>query len=186
MKGRPIHVALYFLLLVRGIVWVLFLAYLCTFIYSLINTEAFSNIVVEDAFQADFKLGNFRSCSECSDKHVITISEIGTNMKLWLLVRGLIFFILVLLSIQALIRVTKSILKKSTFYDQNIDAFMYLYKLGLAIAIFSSFNFFIQGEADIVEFSIPFGVIGYSLGCRLLAEIFKEGKKLAEENNSII
>ena len=186
LNTKPLNLAILFIKVIRVIMYISITAFIGMLIYSLIDSESFSNLVVQNAFRARFTIGDFRFCSNCTDPNLLTLPQIATSMKLWLLLRGSVLMTLMVMSLQVLLRILRSIQQHATFYDQNIKGFLMLFRLGMVMAIISSFNFFIQGTSNDIEFSIPFGVLGYSLGCRLLAEIFKEGKMLAEDSHSII
>jgi len=186
LKTRPLKLSIYFIQVIKLLISIFMVAFTVTLIYSLMNTDAFSGLTIEDGFSPGLDIGNFRICSACDSDQYLAVSALSPAMKFWLLVRGIILFSLVLKSLQIVLRIVRSIQSRSSFYEKNITGFLILSKLGLVIAFFSSFNFFIQGDVSDVQFAIPLGPIGYVLACKLLAEIFREGKMLSEDSNSII
>ncbi|MEO0552686.1 MAG: hypothetical protein AAF149_05790 [Bacteroidota bacterium] len=186
MNTKILQLAIPFFRVIQVIMLVFMTGFIGVLIYSVIDTEAFSNVHLQNTFRARFSVGDFKICPDCESPGSYTLSQLSTYMKLWLLLRGTALMLLALISLQVILRITKSIRDKATFYNRNIKGFLQLFRLGIAIAALSSFNFFIQGAESNFEFSIPFGALAYTLGCRLLAEIFIEGKMLAEDSNSIV
>ncbi len=154
--------------------------------YSLIYAEAFPKLVINQLFEAGYGLGEVKWCPDCGGEHRLRFSDLGSPMKLWILLRGMIFFSLALLIILELKKVLVSIRDTAVFYRANYRSFSNIGSYGFLISLFSAFNFFVQGEDFQLNFSIPFLELGFSLGSWVLADIFWEGKLLQEDNQSII
>ncbi|MEM7297475.1 MAG: DUF2975 domain-containing protein [Bacteroidota bacterium] len=107
-------------------------------------------------------------------------------MKLWILVRGVLLFGVTVLIFLQIIQVLKSLKEKLTFYETNISGLNRLALYGIFISFLSSVNFLVSESQFNVYTSIPFGPLAFTFGCKVLAEIFEEGKRLREDNNSIV
>ncbi len=183
--SRNLSIALNFTKIVLGFVCCIFLLFILLIISSLIGHEWSDLYVNSEAFQAKFGIGNFRWCNECIGSDLL-LNELEPQMKLWLLTRGGSFFLLVGLSLLQIIKLLRSIKNKNTFYKGNIEAFQRLALYGFIISILSAFNFYSYEEHFIFYSSIPFGPLAFTLACKVLSDIFKEGKNLSEDNQSII
>ena len=161
-------------------------AFVLLILYSLLNPDAFQTVLLTDAFRAEFGIGHLKICSDCSGAGQWYLSELSAGMKIWLLIRGAVFFVLTYLILRMILRIIQSIRSISTFYEENIRTFKTLSRYGLLIALISMFNFFIQGDIADVNFSIPFTPLAFALGCWVLADVFEEGRILTEDRNSII
>lgn len=154
--------------------------------YSLIYAEAFPNLAIHQLFEAGYGLGEVKWCSDCKGEYPLRFSDLDRPMKLWLLLRGMIFFSLATLITLELKKVLVSIRDTAAFYRANYRSFSNIGNYGFLISFFSAFNFFVQGEYSQFNLSIPFLELGFSLGSWVLADIFWEGKLLQEDNQSII
>lgn len=129
-------------------------------------------------------------CKSCKDP-LDQLSSMATAMKWWVLLRGSLFFVLKLSIVWRAIRLLQSVINKRTFYDENIRAFLQMARYGLLIALFSAFNFrydddFDNGPLFTWNLDVPFGAIIFTLACKVLADIFSQGRSIAEENKSFI
>ncbi|MDW3193266.1 MAG: DUF2975 domain-containing protein [Cytophagales bacterium] len=128
--------------------------------------------------------------ADCNDS-VNQLSVIPTATKWWILIRASIFFVLTLLIMRRAAILLKTVIDGKTFYRENIEAFSQMAKYGLLIAALSAFNFYYKGdveEASLFSWSldVPFVPLMFALGCKVLAEIFKQGQLLSEENQSFV
>ncbi|MCB9231010.1 MAG: DUF2975 domain-containing protein [Bacteroidia bacterium] len=187
MNNRILNFALILLKVVMGLVVLVLLGGTGVAIHLLFSPESYSQVVAENAFQTGFGLGNFKFCPECAhDGSRIFLGELSQGMILWLFVRLLVFGGLVLAILVRIGKIFNSVKSARTFYDENIRHFRILGRLSLAIFLFSSFNFVSwRGETGF-HFTLAFGPLFFGVGCMVLAEVFREGKLLLEDNASII
>ena len=155
-------------------------------VYSMIDASAFPSILTFDFFRPGFGLGRLQWCTGCKGTGGVYLQEISSIMKVWLLIRASLFFFLALRVVKALTKTVESVKSNATFYAGNIQNFRLMSRYALALAALSSFNFFIQGEDTQFDFTLPFGVVAFALGCMLLAQVFEEGRLLTEDKNSIV
>ncbi len=183
---KSLRWALWVYKVINILVLVLFGLFFLMLVYSFIQPNFFQMLIVNDAFEAGFGIGNFRFCTSCTNPDNLYLSDLGIAMKLWLMLRGLIFFVLIFLVLKTVKKILRSIESLSTFYKGNIESFRVLAKYGFWISLLSAFNFFVQGETSVINFTIPFGSIAFALTCLVLSDVFKEGQLLLEDNKSIV
>ena len=153
---------------------------------SIFNEEAFSSIIVQNAFLPKYGIGNFNYCPTCTEDSSLRLNEIGINMKIWMLLRGSLLLGLTFMIVSRMKEICTFATSISTFYKGSIQNFNRIAIYGFMIAVLSSFNFFsFNGESDIWV-SFPFLPVAFSLFNLMLAEVFKEGLLLTEDTNSII
>jgi len=83
-------------------------------------------------------------------------------------------------------RVLKSVRKLKTFHQTNVEAFRKIGYYCLLITGLSTFNYWAFNDYTKSSFSISINILLLSLIAFILAEIFKEGNNLMEENKLTI
>jgi len=160
--------------------------FICGIGYTLVQADAFPQLVINDLFDAGYGLGGIKWCASCTGERFMHFSDVQLTMKLWLLLRATLFFALAFLIVLALKKVLLSIRDTATFYRANYRSFSAIGNYGFMISFLSAFNFYVQGDQSHFNLSIPFLELGFSLGSWVLADIFWEGKLLLDDNQSII
>lgn len=94
--------------------------------------------------------------------------------------------ILLYLSINQFRRVLKSVRKLETFHQTNVRAFKKIGSYCLIISGLSIFNYWEFNDYAKSSISISFNILFIALIAFILAEIFKEGNNLMEENQLTI
>jgi hypothetical protein len=84
------------------------------------------------------------------------------------------------------LKVIRSIRSLDTFKKQNIASFRRMAMIFLILFVANMFSFYENGEQLAFRFSLPLNYLLAVIGCYILAEIFKEGNKLMEENQLTI
>ncbi|WP_304238200.1 DUF2975 domain-containing protein [Jiulongibacter sediminis] len=136
---------------------------------------------------------NIFKCEDCLDTGMtVHLNSLSTGMLLWIfLMMSLRIGLLYLISLET-IQVLKNVRNLNTFYEGNIGSFRKMAVLGLIMAVLGSFSFLSYFNADQnqvferLNFSPSLGAIGFSLACFVLTEVFKEGKVLQEDKESIL
>lgn len=154
--------------------------------FTLVQADAFPQLVINELFEAGYGLGGIKRCVSCTGEYYLHFSDIQLSMKLWLLLRATLFFTLAFLIVLEMKKVLLSIRDSATFYRANYRSFSAIGNYGFLISFLSAFNFYVQGDQSHFNLSIPFLELGFSLGSWVLADIFWEGKLLQEDNQSII
>ncbi|MFN4761854.1 DUF2975 domain-containing protein [Gillisia sp. Q332] len=90
--------------------------------------------------------------------------------------------IFLFLSINQFRRVLKSVRKLETFHQTNVQAFKKIGNYCLLMGGLSVFSYWDFGNHAISSFTISFNILFVALIAFILAEIFKEGNNLMEEN----
>ena len=90
--------------------------------------------------------------------------------------------IFLVLSINQFRRVLESVRKLETFHQTNVQAFKKIGNYCLLMGGLSVFSYLEFGNYAVSSFTIPFNVLFMALIAFILAEIFKEGNHLMEEN----
>lgn len=113
-----------------------------------------------------------------------------TGIALFIILKKLISCIAYYLIVREIVRIIQSIRSLSTFKEQNTIGFRKAGTYFLVLFLISIYSIYeIPGEGfprTIVEFSIDLEYIIPAIICLILAEVFKEGNKLREENQLTI
>lgn len=167
----------------------MFLFFLAVMVLGIVNSSWAEYFLIKNAGQTGSGV-LIAICKSCNDP-LDQLSSMAMEMKWWILVRGGLFFVLKLSIIWRAIQLLHSLVNKRTFYEENIKAFLQMARYGLVIALFSAFNFRYDdsfgGEPLFTwNLDIPFGAIIFTLACKVLADIFSQGRSIAEENKSFV
>ena len=159
----------------------MFTVFLFFVIASLFSSQLIDGIGLTEGYKttgiAKFKLNS---------NDTVPINDLSLGTKIWLLLRTLVFTTLILAIVLRIKKVISSITSLRTFYEGNIKHFQILAKLGLVYAFFTSFNLTLDSENLGLFFSFPVWPLAFTLTCLVLANVFKEGKSLLDDKNSII
>lgn len=172
--------------LVHSLNLISFIALLCVVVYSIVDPTAFENVVVTDLFKSGFGIGDFKICTSCVKTTDRVLSDLGPTIKIWVLIRGAIFSLLLFLVVNRVINILRSVSSREAFYRGNVVNFKRMALYGFMASALSAFNFMQIGGTSFWHFSLPLAPISFALGCLVLAEIFKEGQALAEDKQSIV
>ncbi len=184
-------IALRFLQFCFGVVILLLIAFYWVMLAGLMDWPLENKITLNGAGRPGAWLGmTYCMDDSCSDSFDV-LSFFADEMIIWLVVRQSVLFALNILILWKAMALLKSIRYSKTFYEENITAFMQMAKYGLIIALISAINFryddqFHSGDSFSWVFDIPFSALLFTLACKVLAEIFKQGKLLSEENQSFV
>jgi hypothetical protein len=185
MNKKPLQWAYGFCRILQGIVSILFILFLIFLIYGLLSSDSSGSILLKDTFKAGMGVGNFVLCDNCNEEGFY-LHELSNSMILWLMIRGSIIFIIYLAIIGRILNILQSIKTKQTFYIENIKNFRLLTRYGVIMVLIGFFNFINHEGQNSFQLTIPFGPIMFTMACWVLAEIFREGKELSEDNKSIV
>lgn len=93
---------------------------------------------------------------------------------------------LIFLTVKEFLNIIKSVKSIETFHQRNILSFQKMYKYQFVIFILSSVTIINAQEANFYSYSLQFTPIILSLAALIMAEIFKQGNQLLEENQLTI
>lgn len=155
-------------------------------VYWTVAPDQLSGINVSAGPDTGFGLNSIDIMGADSSTGTVNLGELNGFMVFWIFLRSTFFLGITILIVRKIMSVLKSIDKVQTFYGSNIQHFQDLSKLGFIAFIASGINFsYIEGSIQI-SLGLVAGPLLFSLACLVLAEVFREGKKLLEENNMIV
>ncbi|PWJ57089.1 Protein of unknown function (DUF2975) [Dyadobacter jejuensis] len=93
---------------------------------------------------------------------------------------------LIFLTVKEFLKVIESVKLIETFHQRNILSFQKMCKYLFVIFILSSITIVNAQEANLYSYSLRFTPIILSLAALIMAEIFKQGNQLLEENQLTI
>ena len=119
-----------------------------------------------------------------------TSDEQSTRPEGWLMIFAMLKMALTILCsiliLSEILKVINSIRSLETFKNKNIIAFRRMGNIFLLLFFVQMFSLIPNGDQLSFRFSVPLFYLLAVMGCYILAEIFKEGNKLMEENQLTI
>lgn len=94
--------------------------------------------------------------------------------------------ILSMLMVQEVRKILKSVQDLETFNSRNVKAFRTLGYLCLAMAALNSVLLLSTNQDAVKNFSVDFNFLYFMLAAFIMAEIFKEGQNLSEQDQLTI
>lgn len=184
-------VALRFLQFCFGLVILFLVVFYFVMLAGLLDWPLQEKITLNGAGRPGTWLGMTYCLDETCGDSFNVLSFFADEMIIWLIVRHSVLFALNIMILWNAMALLKSIRYSKTFYEENIKAFMHMAKYGLLIALISMVNFryddqYAGGSSFEWVMDIPFSVLLFTLACKVLAEIFKQGKLLSDENQSFV
>lgn len=177
-KNRILKVSAWSFRFLAGLMMVMVGLITLGFLYWLVSPESVSGwyIKSQDGFYNIF----WQEASAKSEHLALTDFSIG--MASWIFVKMTVACVLMYSIFRRALRVVNSIKSLETFKDQNVGHFRNIGGLFLWLAILDSFQVLIVEGHFSFHFQVPFSMLLAALISFLLAEIFKEGNRLMEEN----
>lgn len=164
----------------------LFLLFLFAILHSLISPESYSHVDLSEAFDPGFGINGMRIRGD-NKQITLDLAEVSVGMKIWLLIRGIIFMGVILLIARHMLKVLSSIQTLKTFYNANVTHFRRMTIYAFVGVLFSSFNFYdTPGEGAEFMFTIPFGPLAFALLLGVVTVVFKEGNRLMEDQKLFV
>lgn len=192
-KNTLLNIAIIICKFFRLIYIVIFLMLTGLFVHSQISPSSYKNL----DFNSKINEYDFSMNSYSTDKIIVNgvtpeDSEVFTfdKLKYSSLYFNFIKFALVLfcsfLCLKEFQNVIESVKEIKTFQKRNVSSFRRIGKYLLVIFILMSYSSFTFQQGGISSFHISFTLLILSLLAYIMAEIFKEGRKLSEENKLTI
>lgn len=157
----------------------------------LVKPELTENYVLEVSSSAE--LFNISKCDDCTDSGLsVHVNRLGLGMLFWIFIKMTAALGLMFMITGEVISILKNFKNLGTFYEGNIRSFRRIGIWALLLAGLYAFRYLTYSSEDgTVVFdrlmlNIPFDLIALSLGGFVLAEVFKEGKLLQEDKESIL
>ena len=155
----------------------------------MIDPAALSTVELSGTLDTGYSVGDFRFGVPPSEmaEDAIPMNELHPVMAGWLLVRGGIFFAITVTILRKGVDILQSIRSLKTFYADNIAHFQAIARLAFAGFLLGCFNFsLVEGSDPRITLGLALGPLMLSVGSLVLAEIFKEGRQLLEEQDLIV
>lgn len=188
IQNRVIRYALWTSKIIKGACLILGVAFLVLVAHWHISPLSYDSVEVSEAFRPGYGVNGFRL--KLGDKIIpdtgTKLSKLPSLMIYWLLLRAVIFVGLTWLMIGVAQKILKSISSFETFHQNNVVQFRVLARYGLIAFIFSCFNFSYLNESLDVYFQITWSPLLLMISSYVLAEVFREGNRLREEQKLII
>lgn len=183
-RNRIIRVATWCTWGILAVSLLFFISFLGILVHWHINPVFYNNWYIEGGFQAGMNSLNL----VISDIEItgIPLGKLSPGMMYWIFFRTALIIVLSMAATWKMLKVLKSIGSLNTFYVNNIIAFRRLALIGLIISFISFFNFYSTEGSTQWHLTLPFGPLLFASACLVLSEVFKEGKHLLEDSNSII
>lgn len=188
-RNKILWLALLLTRAILGLCYILLAGLLVLLAYWLLDPSALSSVEVAGIADTGYGIADFRFGVPPAEMNEdsIPMNELHPVMAGWLLVRGGIFFAITITIIRKAAEILKSIRSLKTFYAGNIRNFQFIARLAFAAFLLSSVNFgYAEDGVSRLQFGIAFGPLLLSVGSLVLAEIFKEGRQLLEEQDLIV
>jgi hypothetical protein len=92
----------------------------------------------------------------------------------------------ILFAVKEFLNIIESVKSLETFQQRNVQSFQKIYKYLFVIFILSSIRIVNAQEANLFSYSLQFTPLILSVAALIMAEIFKQGNQLLEENQLTI
>lgn len=148
------------------------------FLWFIISPESLAGVFIRS--QNGFYSLYWQEASAVNDG--LALSDLSLGMASWVFVKTTLACVLFYLVFKRALRVVKSIESLDTFKNENVRHFRAVGGLFLWLALLDCFQLLILRGSFTLQFSVPFDFLLTALISFLLAEIFKEGNRLMEEN----
>lgn len=166
----------------------MFIGFIIVMSLSLFYPQAVSAVEVTDSFDPGYGINevNIHPDKDKIPAEAILLSDLNTIMACWLLLRGSFFFAISLFVIHKVMEILKGVRQIKTFYNENIQHFKNISRIVFIGFIVSCFNFSYMAGDFKLGLTIAWSPLLFSMASLVLAEIFKEGKELLEDKNTIV
>lgn len=153
-----------------------------------IDREFYSEIVLKPGFLNNSTIGYSVATSWTTDtlKAPLTLSYVKPVSLYFLYIQMSTILFLAFLTFKEFLKIIRSVRLIETFKRSNIKSFRSIGKYFLLIFILTSFCVVIYEQGMFYSLSLSFTPLILMFGAYILAEIFKEGNDLSEENQLTI
>lgn len=181
-RNKLLTFAIYFFRLVQvfliiGFITSIFLLFVYQFYPDKFSNYRF-NPATSEIDLIDIKI--FGSENESNDL-AISINEVKPVTIYLLFLQLIAIFVLTWLAIKEFINVIRSLQQWQTFSNYNVEAFRKMGTYFVVIFILSNISFYLVGNKGKLSFDLDLTFGALALVSFILAEIFKEGNRLYEE-----
>jgi len=114
------------------------------------------------------------------------LNELNAFSIYYTFCQTLLSIILSLFMVREVIKVLKSVQDRQTFTINNVKSFRRLGYLCLAMLALNDINYLSTNQDSSLSFSLNFTMVAFMLAAFIMAEIFKEGQYLSEQDQLTI
>jgi len=167
---------------------VLFIFFTLMFVYWHVNPTAFQHVDIAKTFEPGYGLGGIQLYFNESQIRpgAVLLSDVDQPILYWIYLRGVLFFLITFMMLRYAIRILKSLRNLNTFYAENISSLKSIAYYAFAGAVLACFNAYKSENGWQISLDLPLAPLALALSCLVLAEVFKEGRHLAEEQKLIV
>ncbi len=203
-KNLLLQIALFFNQLFQFVIWLVLLVLVAGFIHWHINPEYYNTVQLEvkendvsftkaervttkklpgqDKIKVTTKVGNAKKAGA----EYFYVNDLNAISRYFTYLQILLEGILLLLVLREIARVIKSVQELKTFSTNNVKAFRRIGYLCLLIVLINCFYFIGTTQHIYAKFNLEFTPLFYMLAAFIMAEIFKEGNNLYEQDRLTI
>lgn len=186
-----IQISLWFARVFKWLSIILIGAFIVFLILALTKSNLTQDYLLE--LNNSTKLLTVHECVDCVGSNTeFFVNKLSPSMLIWLFAQLVIVVFCFFNISQQIILILKNFGSLKTFYEGNITSFRKMGFYALVTVPILAFKFIsyydpIQNYAfESRMIDLPFGPIAFALACFVLAEVFEQGRKLKEENESIL
>jgi len=187
-RNHVIEAALFLCKIIFIVCVVMLSTFTIVLVYWYVDPSVFSRVDVTHNFGGGFGLDGFRVYTEgqVPPADGLMLSQLSLLMVCWLYVKAAFFTTIVLLILRRITRILKSIHSIQSFYQENIAHFKAMAQYGFIAFAISCFDFMYWQDQFTISLNFAWGPLAFAVACLVLAEVFKEGRDLLEDQKSIV
>lgn len=148
--------------------------------------KGFYKTINIDLKNSGFQYRKIESWDNTKTQETYTLENVTTvSLVILYLQYSFVLFVLFLI-VSEFQKIIQSVKKLNTFQNENIKSFRKIGNYLIIYLFISSFHFFLFEKSAITGISISFSVLGFIIFSFIMAEIFREGMNLKNENHLTI
>lgn len=187
-KNTLLNIAIVICKFLRLFYIVIFLIFTGGFVHYQMSPSSYHDVDVKINTSSLFETGISKSYKihvdgkVPEDFEVFTLNKLKYTSLYFNFIKLSVVLLFSFLCIKEFQNVIESVKEINTFQEQNVTSFRKIGKYLLVIFVLMSYSSFTFQQGGISGFDISFTLIILSLLAYIMAEIFKEGNNLSEEN----
>jgi hypothetical protein len=192
-KNALLNIAIIICKFFRLIYIVIFLMLTGLFVHSQINPSSYMNLDLNNKInEYDFSMNSYTTDKIIvngvtpEDSEVFTFDKLKYSSLFFNFIKVTLVLFCSFLCLKEFQNIIESVKEIKTFQIRNVSSFRRIGKYLLVIFILMSYSSFTFQQGAISSFHISFTLLILPLLAYIMAEIFKEGKKLSDENKLTI
>ncbi|PCH75381.1 MAG: hypothetical protein COB98_09010 [Flavobacteriaceae bacterium] len=134
-------------------------------------------------YSTSYKINDPSTNTVLPDSEVFTFYKLTAFGLILLISQWTLMLLIIFLSLKEFRKLIKSVENISTFQQQNVQAFRTIGKYLIIYFFLSNYSYYGFEQGTQLSYHLDLTSLVIALFAYILAEIFKEGNKLAEENS---